>query len=86
MDVFAEMKGSGRRLFSVMGANGQIDLVRYPDQSLGILRNNTLIGIWEADSETECLSTLARIAPCDPITAILLVRADDHHSNDAPLN
>lgn len=57
------MKGDARPMMSLVGDEGRLMLVGYADGAMGIVRNERLIGVWEAGERDECLASFWAAAP-----------------------
>jgi hypothetical protein len=73
MDAFHAMKGSPKRLLTVIRPDDRIFLVRYDDGSFGIVRDDVMLSIWEPEEETACIAAFARLTGdlCGTLTVLL---------------
>jgi hypothetical protein len=73
MTELHQMKGLPTPIVTVMRQNFALKLTKYADGSLGIYRDDQVIGVWEPGERAECLRSFARFlsrerAPGVPVT------------------
>ena len=56
------LKGEGRSILFIERDDGRMDLVSYPDESWGIVRNGRTLCVCECDELTDCLGMFVRFA------------------------
>lgn len=56
------LKGEGRSILFIERGGGRTELVSYPDESWGIVRNGRTLCTWESAELSDCLGTFIHIA------------------------
>jgi len=85
MNDLHAMKGQHAKLITVATTSTVVDLISYPDGSLGVTRGDQLIGVWEPHEKDACICSFIQVAAAtrDPeviselTNALLEAFADD---------
>ena len=61
MNELHAMKGSHEKLITVATAWTIVDLISFADGSLGVLRGEQLMGIWEPHEQEACIASFIQV-------------------------